>query len=290
MARSTSRWVLFAGLGAALASCGGEIDEGRTSAVQFGSTCNQYSVMTYRVWMANLGWGPWACDGDYAGSIGESRQIEAIEVMSLDPRVGVCYQVHAAGIGWMGLTAGTESCDGLLAGTQNQSRRIESIRVRQTGSTLPTGTPPRNLVYQAYVQNRGWVPEAWDWAMSGTTGLSLRMEAMKLFTNNDLPCPSGTSYVLSGGEGLGLSINHSLALPFPDVCFGGQYGYRCGPTAQCSVSLQNFSLFAGVFSFDDVNGGHYSLDVGDHDQILEMYRIPAGSSTSIYAGFSTAGP
>jgi hypothetical protein len=263
------------------------IGEGSAHALQFGSSCNANSVMTYRVWMAGIGWGPWTCDGATAGSIGESRQIEAIQVKSLDPRWGVCYQVHAAGIGWMGLTAGAESCDGTLAGTQNQSRRIEAIKVRQTGPSDTSG-PPRSVRYRAYAQGLAWVDIAYDWATSGTTGQSRRMEAMWISFGTPLPaCPSGLNYALAGGEGAAIGFQHDYNQV--NICTGGQYSYHCGG-ALCFVNLQNFSIFAGVMTFQDTAGGYYGLVIGDHDQILDLKRAPDATSSYIYAGFSTSGP
>jgi uncharacterized protein YjdB len=65
--------------------------------------------------------------------------------------------------------------DGATAGTTGQSRRMEAIRIRMTNA--PAGY---RVVYQAHVQNIGWMDWVQDGAIAGTTGRSLRMEAIRI--------------------------------------------------------------------------------------------------------------
>jgi Clostridial hydrophobic W len=249
-------------------------------ALQFGSICPTGSLLQYRAWMANIGWGPWTCDGATAGSIGESRRIEAVQIVSLDSRLGVCYQVHASGIGWMGATAGGESCDGALAGTQGQSRQIEAIKVRMTGP-LSDG---RAACYRAYVADYGWVSESYDWGTSGTTGQSRRMEAMWLHDQcGKPPCPPGGNYAMTGGEGAFIGFSHNFSYANPS-CTGGQYAFHCG-SALCYVNLaSDFQRSGNDITFSDVAGASYELTLGDHGEIAGMWR------NGVFVGASSSGP
>lgn len=44
--------------------------------------------------------------------------------------------------------------------------------------TKPTGTP--SIAYRAHVQDKGWMDPVKDWGIAGTTGKSLRLEAIKI--------------------------------------------------------------------------------------------------------------
>ncbi|HWU90735.1 MAG TPA: hypothetical protein VN253_25890 [Kofleriaceae bacterium] len=245
-------------------------------ATQYGSNCNASSKIEYRVYRGGQGWSVWYCDGDIAGSVNESRQLEALEVYSLIPGVSVCYDVHAAGIGWMGAAAGNESCDGTIAGTTGQNRRIEAAHIRLTGTT------ETSVFSYAYEQDYGWYNRAFDWAMVGTTGQGRRMEAIKIWTAARPACPSGTNYYpFAGGEGFALGFYYNFD---SNICYGGQYAYNSG-IAQVYVNLQsNFSRSGTTYSFNDVTGKAYSVWIDDHDRIVGGYRV------SNYIGHSTAGP
>ena len=65
-------------------------------------------------------------DGPLAGTVGESRAIEAIRISSRDPNPAcvVSYQVHAAEKGWI-----PTKRNGEMAGSMGESRRLEALRV-----------------------------------------------------------------------------------------------------------------------------------------------------------------
>jgi uncharacterized protein YjdB len=51
------------------------------------------------------------------------------------------------------------------------------------GAADAAGPPGWQVGYQAHVQNIGWQPETYDGAVAGTTGRSLRMEALTVEVN-----------------------------------------------------------------------------------------------------------
>jgi len=93
-------------------------------------------------------------------------------------RMGVTYQAHVEGIGWMGWVS-----NGDIAGTTGQSRRMEAVRIQLVNA--PAGV---RVTYQAHVEGIGWMDWVWDGAVAGTTGRSLRMEAVRIRLVN---APSG---------------------------------------------------------------------------------------------------
>ncbi|MGI9547094.1 MAG: hypothetical protein ACR2MM_07650 [Flavobacteriaceae bacterium] len=86
----------------------------------------------YRVRVKTAGWQPWVEAGEIAGTEGEDRRIEAIEVKLTNfPGQSVCYWT------WTGYREGTttdiprkyEACDGQMAGTITRKKPIEQLRI-----------------------------------------------------------------------------------------------------------------------------------------------------------------
>lgn len=128
----------------------------------------------YRTHVQNIGWQGWVEDGETAGTTGQSLRMEAIQIY-LDGEnaqyYDVLYQAHIEGIGWQGWVRSMQT-----AGTTGESRRIEALNI-QIVPKIPTAH------YITHVQNIGWIPiEETNGSMSGTTGRSLRVEAVKMET------------------------------------------------------------------------------------------------------------
>jgi|GEM_PF-1735609 len=141
------------------------------NATEFGDIC-------YRVYAQAIGWMPAVCDGKMAGTTGQSRRIEGIQIWSNIPGVQLCYQAHTERYGWQ-----AEVCDGELAGTVNRSLRLEGLKVRIAAGKSDQVT---GLTYQAYVQRTGWQNPVTEGGLAGTQGIAQRMEAIKLSV--DRPC------------------------------------------------------------------------------------------------------
>jgi uncharacterized protein YjdB len=91
--------------------------------------------------------------------------------------VGVTYSAYAQNLAWIT----PASTDGTPAGTEGQSLRLEDFNASLTGA--PAGA---SLTYQAYVQNKAWLPAVSDGANAGTEHQSLRIEEVRL-TLSGLP-------------------------------------------------------------------------------------------------------
>jgi uncharacterized protein YjdB len=73
------------------------------------------------------GWSEWAKAGEVAGTIGEGKRIEAIEIKGND----INYRVHAENIGWMDWARSGE-----MAGTTGGGLRIEAIQLIESVEPL----------------------------------------------------------------------------------------------------------------------------------------------------------
>ena len=119
-------------------------------------------------------WSDWAQDGDVSGTTGAAKQLEGIMI---DPPAGVELEVdvHMQSIGWKtykGIVHGSNVPLGCAEG----KKRLEAIRIRCVKNT--TG---RKLKYQVHVQTYGWMAPCNEGEMAGTTGISKRIEAIKIW-------------------------------------------------------------------------------------------------------------
>lgn len=116
-------------------------------------------------------WSDLVQNGEISGTVGKSKQLEGIMI---DPPAGVEMEadVHMQGIGWKTYTGITHGSNTPLG----ECRRIEAVRIRCVKN--PTG---RKLKYQVHVQTYGWMAECNEGETAGTTGISKRMEAIRIW-------------------------------------------------------------------------------------------------------------
>ncbi len=146
-----------------------------------GAGCD--GAIQIRAHVQDIGWQNWSTTG---GTTGQSKRVEAMQLRltgELANRYDVYYRVHAQNYGWMGWAK-----NGASAGTEGYSLRLEAIQVKLVpkGGAAPGSTadafrkPAATVEYQAHVQNIGWQAAVKDGATAGTSGQSLRVEALKV--------------------------------------------------------------------------------------------------------------
>lgn len=104
------------------------------------------------------------------GTTGESKRLEAINLSTSDPNVGLEYQSHIQNIGW------ESNWTNGISGTEGQSLRLEAVRIRLTGSSADL----YDVFYRTHVQNIGWMNWAKNGAEAGSADYALRMEALQI--------------------------------------------------------------------------------------------------------------
>ena len=138
----------------------------------------------YKTHVQDIGWQDWKSNGQMSGTSGQSKRLEAIKVKLSGEAANeydVYYRVHAQDYGWLDWAKNGES-----AGTEGYSKRLEGIQIVlvKKGENAPGSTSRpfiyKMIKYQTHVQNIGWQGEKADGEMSGTTGQSLRLEAIKI--------------------------------------------------------------------------------------------------------------
>ncbi|MBR2827961.1 MAG: Ig-like domain-containing protein [Bacilli bacterium] len=146
----------------------------------------------YRSHIESYGWEKnFKKNGEMSGTSGQSKRLEAIEI-KLDGEISnyydLYYRVHVENYGWLGWAKNGEQ-----AGSVGYSYRLEGIEIMLVKRNTPL---PSNITfekepikkdriyYSTHVQDYGWLTYVKDGEMSGTTGQSKRLEAIRINLNN----------------------------------------------------------------------------------------------------------
>ena len=144
----------------------------------------QPAGIEYRVHAQSYGWMDWVKDGAQAGTTGQGKRLEAIQIRltgSLADQYDIYYRAHVESYGWLNWTANGEK-----SGSLGYGKRMEALEIRlvKKGEAAPTGEGDSykypDLSYQAHVQSIGWQAEKFNGQTAGVTGQAKRMEAIKI--------------------------------------------------------------------------------------------------------------
>ena len=133
-----------------------------------------YGSVSYRTHIESIGWETsFKKDGEISGTTGQSKRIEAIEII-IDSNVsgGIEYRTHIQNIGW----ESSFKTDGEISGTTGQSKRIEAIEIQLYGELKEL----YDIYYRVHAQRIGWMNWAKNGEKAGTAGYSYRVEAIEI--------------------------------------------------------------------------------------------------------------
>ena len=149
----------------------------------------------YKTHIEDYGWEKYFNrNNELSGTTGQSKRLEAIKIRligEVENYYDVYYRVHAQEFGWLGWARNGEE-----AGTAGYSYRLEAIEVKlvEKGKNIEdyqkqdsfknksnsTYIEPTKVLYQTHIEDIGWQQEVHEEQISGTTGKSLRLEAIKI--------------------------------------------------------------------------------------------------------------
>lgn len=137
-----------------------------------GKTLNS-SYLRYRVHVQDLGWCDWVRDGQCAGTTGFAKRWEALNI---NPPEGLVLRVrvHIQNLGWK-TYENIRHGNSIVIGTTGQSLRIEDIIVESVENVTN-----KTLSFQVHQQDTGWKAWTLDGYSSGSDGLGMRLEAIKM--------------------------------------------------------------------------------------------------------------
>lgn len=138
--------------------------------------------IAYSAHVSNVGWQSYVSTGEVAGTTGQGKNMEALQMMLPDASaVGessinyyngdIEYRAHVSDIGWQNWVRNNE-----IAGTTGQSKKMEALQIRLTGEMQKYC----DIYYRAHVSNFGWLGWAKNGEMAGTTGFSYGLEAIQV--------------------------------------------------------------------------------------------------------------
>lgn len=120
--------------------------------------------LKYRAHVGFVGWMPWVSNGEIAGTTGECKRMEAIQI---DAPFEIEAKAHIECIGWVDY--GKINKDTII-GTTGEFKRLECLCLKG------------NFKYRVHIQGTGW--SAWTNAdgicTQGTVGQELRLEAIQI--------------------------------------------------------------------------------------------------------------
>jgi hypothetical protein len=163
-------------------------------------------AISYRVHVQTYGWMDAVTNGAMAGTEGEAKRLEAIQIMLVakggqapaeagsvdgaDPSVksGVSYRANVEGFGWMGWVQ-----DGAVAGTEGQSLQMEAVELKLSSNLAKR----YDLYYRVHVQDIGWIRWVKNGTTAGTTGQGKRMEAIENLAFDSI---RAECFLISDGE------------------------------------------------------------------------------------------
>lgn len=158
--------------------------------------------MRYRAHSAMDGWKEFVRNGEVAGTTGEGKKLEAIEIELADiPNLGISYSTHLADIGWTAPVVSNQ-----VTGTVGEDRAIEAFQAQLYGDEAQN----YDIIYRLHIQDYGWLNWAQNGEISGSTGGGKQAEALQMFL-----CKKGSLPLKAMNEQAYLELTPVVAIPEP---------------------------------------------------------------------------
>ncbi|MCI8940642.1 MAG: N-acetylmuramoyl-L-alanine amidase [Dorea sp.] len=152
-------------------------------ALQEGAEDKELPEVSYRVHVQSYGWQDWKNNGEAAGTVGQSKRLEAIELSISHPDYegGVTYCTHVQSYGWQDWKSSGE-----MSGTSGQAKRLEAIQIKLTGELAEQF----DIYYRVHAQSYSWLGWAKNGECAGTSAYAKRLEAIEIqIVGKDRPAP-----------------------------------------------------------------------------------------------------
>lgn len=151
-----------------------------TGAAQAEARPSPNGGICYQAHVQDIGWMDWKCDGEWAGTQGQARKLEAVRIHVNAPSdvFKVCAKAHRSNYGWddhYECASNNHEIQIGTTGTIGFNNPMEAMRVY-------FDTTPDSPQGNAYIRNDGWLPgpryfvNNWLVMEIGSTGRGLPME------------------------------------------------------------------------------------------------------------------
>ena len=135
-----------------------------------GNPVNSFGLY-YRSHVQTYGWLDWVHDGQVAGTTGQKKRLEAIQIDPRNTGLKIKAQAHIQGTGTVDYGYITKDT---VIGTTGQNKRLEALMLEVEG--LPSG---KKLYIQMHFAKLGWAQKVVRYA--GTFGLGQESQALKIW-------------------------------------------------------------------------------------------------------------
>lgn len=135
---------------------------------------NVSKTITYKAHVQDIGWMNGVTNGQTAGTVGQSKRVEAFQVSLNDDMLmygDISVQAHVQDYGWLSAVGNDE-----IAGTVGQSKRLEGLKISLTGDLADY----YDVYYRSHVGNIGWLGWTKNGELSGSVGCNRRIEAFEI--------------------------------------------------------------------------------------------------------------
>lgn len=122
---------------------------------------------------SGLGWQASVGNGGVAGTVGQNRAMEAMQLSLSDSSMsgGISYSAHVSNIGWQSAVS-----DGATSGTVGQGQQIQAVKINLTGDV----SNYFDVWYRVHVSNYGWLGWTKNGSPAGTTKLGIPVQALQV--------------------------------------------------------------------------------------------------------------
>ena len=144
---------------------------------------NMENDIEYRSYVEGEGWQEYKKNDEVSGTTGLSKKIEAIQVKLSEETIekyNIYYRVYVQKMGWLGWAKNNE-----VAGTLGYNYRIEAIQIKLLDKdneliSDKNSFYSKEIKYKSHVEDIGWMNYKDNDEISGTTGISKRLEAFQI--------------------------------------------------------------------------------------------------------------
>ena len=159
------------------------LDDGKEAYIAYAAP----DGIQYSVHVQTYGWQAETENGEMAGTVGEAKRLEAIQI-SLQKNRGLSgsllYRTHVQSFGWMDWVE-----EGRMSGTSGMAKRLEAIQIKLTGEMAEA----YDVYYRVHAQSFGWLGWAKNGQPAGTAGQSKRLEAIEIVLKKKGEAAPGTT-------------------------------------------------------------------------------------------------
>ena len=131
------------------------------------------TIVEYSTHVENIGWQAAVKNGELAGTTGQNKQVEAIQIDLKYPEYsgGIKYKSHIQDIGWQSYVS-----NGTVSGTVGRNKEMEAICIELTGEMAEK----YDVYYQVHSSEFGWLGWAKNGEKAGSEGYARQMEAIRI--------------------------------------------------------------------------------------------------------------